>query len=303
MRECKRVGCGLRASFGIKTPQWCSHHKRKHMTNVKNPTCCGPRCFKMASFGTVQHQPLFCKRHKTEGMWNVKNKICQFKTCFTRPSYGNLNTGPLFCQTHHTPQKHWRLSTCTNCKQLASFSNSGAPLFTRCKQHAGSNDLTFSQQQCARCNAHAICHVNGLCFATCYNSQTTGPQSTEKQLHTFFKQNLLTPVYNQKVLTTCYRPDFVFYTDYGILVVENDEHKHVKYNKKNEKERMQNIYNAWAQPTHFIRFNPHGDGPSLHERHLCLLQVVLTITQNASIFFVQNPRLTTTYLFYSPEKK
>jgi len=296
---CLDENCSSRASFASglsKTPRWCSVHKTTYMRNVKNPTCASPFCKKLASFGTVSNKPQFCKDHKSVDMWNVKNKICSFYSCkSSRPAFGTAAIGRRFCGAHYNPRFHWRLSTCHDCKAVATHSFSGEPRFSRCPKHALPTDVTVSQTQCTRCQQNSLCHASGLCFATCYKPLSV---PTEKQLHLFFKANSLTPVYNQKVVGTKYRPDFVFYTPEGVVIVENDEHGHGKYNKTVEQERMQKIYSTLQLATHFIRFNPHCPSAPLDQLHQQLLTYVKSILVHSKTFFENHLGLTVHYMFY-----
>jgi len=301
--RCRYDNCLFRASFAAglsKTPLWCSIHKTEYMRNVKNPVCASLFCKKLASFGTVANRPLFCKVHKSPDMWNVKNKICSFYNCKSpRPAFGTVAIGRQFCGAHYNPRLHWRLSSCNHlkCKAVATHSFSGEPRFSRCPIHALPTDLTFCQTVCTRCQQNSLCHSTGLCFATCYKPDIV---STEKQLHLFFKTHSLTPVYNQKVLGTKYRPDFVFHTPDGVVIVENDEHGHVKYNKTVEQERMQEMQSALKLPTHFVRFNPHSPNvlAPLDKLHLELLAYIQNILVQSKTFFETQTGLTVHYMFY-----
>lgn len=76
-----------------------------------------------------------------------------------------------------------------------------------------------------------------------------------------------------------------------MLVVENDEHAHAKYDPVKEQRRMQLLQRAFGQPTHFVRFNPVGDKDAL----LCYISPILTHPQ---AFFAQNPGLSVHYMYY-----
>lgn len=93
------------------------------------------------------------------------------------------------------------------------------------------------------------------------------------------------------------RPDFVFTTLYGILIVENDEHKHMQYTSACELNRMQEIQMSYGEAVHFIRFNPH---PTSHlpERHAELLRKVKEVLEDPASFFERHTGLTVSYMYY-----
>ncbi len=63
-------------------------------------------------------------------------------------------------------------------------------------------------------------------------------------------------VHNKPFPQTAYHPDFLFHCDGYIVIVENDEHAHSRYDPGCERYREENIRYAAGVPTLFIRYNP-----------------------------------------------
>ena len=99
------------------------------------------------------------------------------------------------------------------------------------------------------------------------------------------------------------RPDFVFKTPYGVVIVENDEKQHWNYPCECEQTIMFQIHQDFGESVHFIRFNPdqydsETENLTLQQRHKVLLKVLKPILNQPQDFFSQNQGLTIRYMYY-----
>ena len=99
------------------------------------------------------------------------------------------------------------------------------------------------------------------------------------------------------------RPDFVFHTDYGVLVFENDENQHKSRACECEQTRMIQLHQDFGESLHFIRFNPDRYRTTrgfldLRQRHKKLYEIVKRILKYPQEFFSENNGLSVRYMFY-----
>lgn len=305
LRHPSCVKCYRRPSYCLtgRTPTHCHVHKTLGMKNVKHPHC--QHCDTLATYGYQKNKPLRCLQHKEEHMTNVKATSCEAECKKRNPQYGNHNTGRVFCKDHHDPREHWRLSTCQKekCKDIATHSLQGQLPFLFCEAHSPEGYQSCLEQVCKSCNLSFLCDGNGYCLLSCSQQVSHRGKYTEHALHQFFLQKGLSFVYDHQPSTGCtkMRPDFVFQTLYGILIVENDEHKHAQYNAECELARMQELWLSFGEAVHFIRFNPdptctHKD--LLTDRHNVLFEKVREVLDDSFTFFQNHPGLTFQYLYY-----
>ena len=104
------------------------------------------------------------------------------------------------------------------------------------------------------------------------------------------------------------RPDFLFRTPYGIIIVENDEHQHSGYNCNCEQARMIMLHQDAQEATHIIRFNPDryvssstGEKTYTHlqDRFKALLKILKPLLKNSLPFFKKFPGLSVRYMYYN----
>lgn len=335
MRLCQQ--CSKTATFGIKgsNPTACKDHKQAGMTDLRHSTCqlCDRRpsfanyarqpathcklhktgtmvnvkhtlceiCETYASYGFLKNRPIRCYEHQIENMRNVKATICQAPNCTNaKPKYGNGVVGRAYCELHHNHQEHWNVTTCCSplCSNIATHSKESVIPFVYCFHHAPPSFTTAFIHICTSCTSDmpTLCDVQGSCYRRCYTKQ-----STEKELKDFFITKHLTFVYNRCAPKSNKRPDFLFQTAYGHVIVENDEHKHSDHSFETEKKRMLDIHKAFQTHVHFIRFNPDLTSKhveSLSFRHEILYENIAHILANPELFFTQNQGLSMRYLFY-----
>ncbi len=333
MPPCKQ--CSKQATFGYRgsSPTACKAHKQEHMIDLKHPSClyCDGRpsfaadpgqpathcklhktedmvnvrhalcsvCGLYASFGTVKNRPERCYAHKTPDMKNVKATQCQAPGCTNiNPKYGNGDLGRAFCELHYNHQTCWKVTTCCapNCINIATHSDNASAPFVFCGAHTPPQFSAATLHVCVHCEEVTLCNNNNECYRRCVLLKTT-----EALLLEFFLSKQLSFVHNRCAPGTNKRPDFLFTTPYGYVVVENDEHCHAGVPAQEEVQRMTEIQGALQKPVHFIRFNPdytrvHTE--ALSDRHELLYQVLLPLLQEPELFFVQQPALSLQFLFY-----
>jgi hypothetical protein len=67
------------------------------------------------------------------------------------------------------------------------------------------------------------------------------------------------PIYNEIIPNTCQirnRPDIFISRNRYIIIIENDEKQHKRYDPLCEESRINNLYLIFCMPIIFIRFNP-----------------------------------------------
>lgn len=293
--------CDRRPSFAAHAGQPATHcklHKVEGMQNVKHPLC--SLCGAYASFGYVKNRPLRCQAHKVADMTNVKATMCLQENCpNAKPKYGNGTVGRAFCELHFDPRQHWKVTTCCFplCLSIATHSEQGMLPFVYCAQHTIRTFVPAHLTTCTLCETEALCDAQDKCYNRC----NTAKQTTEVQLKQFFQQKQLTFVHNRCAPNSSKRPDFLFQTAYGHVIVENDEHKHSGLSLEKEEQRMSEIQQAFQTHVHFIRFNPDLTPTHIEplaQRHEQLFENLMSVLNRTEEFFSQNQGLTVRYLFY-----
>jgi hypothetical protein len=285
-------------------PTHCHLHKVVGMKNVKHKRCSAPGCDTHASYGYCRNKPLFCQKHKDPGMSNVKATVCCAPGCRAlKPKYGNSSTGRKFCVQHYNPRQHWKLTTCIKCSSIATHSEGAQLPFLYCPRHSPDHCTPATKQSCTTCGDTTLCNSFNLCYNTCQPPATGSSSSSEQELRQFLSDQQLQFVYNRcpPNSSSKKRPDFVFETPHGFIIIENDEHKHCDLSQSQEQARMEELHHAFLNHTHFIRFNPdvtpqHTE--KLTVRHQELYSVLLFILNNAKAFFQQHQGLTVRYMYY-----
>jgi hypothetical protein len=297
--------CHRRPSYAKKCSSSATHchlHKTGDMRNVKHKLC--ESCDTYATYGFVKNRPTHCLQHKQENMRNVKATVC--RECSTlKPRFGNHLVGRQYCKSHHNPSQHWEVSTCREllCKNIATHSLKGKLPFTYCESHSPTEFTSYFEQPCVSCGLPCLCDTSGLCLLACSRRSAHHGKYSEHALHQLFVQNNLVFTYDQQPGTGCTkkRPDFVFTTLFGVVIVENDEHQHRDYPAECELARMQELHLAFGESTHFVRFNPdysETQTDALDDRHKTLLAKLMLILEQPDHFFSTHFGLTVQYMYY-----
>ena len=312
-KTCQEEGCIKRPVFGSErgVALYCSIHKKDGMIDVINKTCQEEGCIKRPVFGSERGVALYCSIHKKDGMFDVKHKTCKEKNCIKRPDYGSHLTGKIHCTTHYNKEKEWKIINCKKCKKIATHSETGNLPFVYCENHCPSNYSSKLSSTCVSCNlTDLICDEEGKCLLACSSMHLTRVKYTENEMLIFLTSKKLQFVNDKSASDGCSkkRPDFVFRTNYGVIIVENDENQHKSYPCECEQTRMIKIHQDYGENVHFIRFNPDrylkADSKTqeecldLDKRHKLLFNVLKPILKYPEDFFTNHSGLTIRYMFY-----
>jgi hypothetical protein len=105
MSKCTENGCDKRASYNlncVKTPLYCSMHKKEDMVNVVTKRCIIKECNTRPCYNLPEEKSgIYCLKHKSDEMINVMTKSCLFEGCDTQANF-NLpgETKGIYCLKH-----------------------------------------------------------------------------------------------------------------------------------------------------------------------------------------------------------
>ncbi len=228
---------------GQKQGKWCSHcpSKPANAINVASPKC---ECGKSAHYNIVGYSSAFCSNCLQPGM--------------------TLN-----------PMKR-----CKECKNLAIFGTSER---LRCENHKFKDDINLVERKCAKCGLEEVLDASALCKNCNPALFTKIKHSKELHIRDVLLANDFVFVHDKIANgSECgkERPDFVFYHDSHIVILEVDENQHSTYPCECEQIRMINITQTFGgMPVLWMRYNPdayHKDGQlvkvSLRQREAHLIQ-------------------------------
>jgi hypothetical protein len=312
-KRCHYPMCSTHPSFGIEwqKPTHCATHALVTMENMVSKRCEQVGCKTLACFGYEWRVPIHCFKHASNDMKDVVNTRCQHFECDSKPSYGNHLTGRAFCNKHKERGQHWKITICANtkCMKVATQSESGNFPFTYCGNHAPQDFHNFKETPCLKCGFTFLCDNEQFCLVSCSTIYESYVKRTENELNDFLETKNLTFTRDKTLAGTCTkkRPDFVFDTDFGVVVIENDENQHKSHLYENEQSRMVELHQAFGTSVHFIRFNPDkfiqsGTGKrvfvELKERHTNLYIILKKILTTPENFFCAHPGLSMRYMYY-----
>ena len=313
---CKEEGCQIRCSFGTEKNKglYCDAHKKEGMRDVMHNLCKEEGCQIRCSFGTEKNKGLYCDAHKKEGMRDVISKKCSKDGCEKlNIQYGSHLTGRIHCSNHRNKETEWKVTNCKNlkCRRIATHSETGNRQFQYCDNHCPSDYRSELTSTCVSCNlTELICDEEGKCLLACSRVHLTRVKYTENKMTEFLTSKNLQFINDRTASDGCSkkRPDFVFQTNYGVIIIENDENQHKSYPCECEQMRMISIHQDYGENVHFIRFNP--DRYSLQEskteevcldldkRHKLLFGILKSILNRPESFFENHKGLTVQYMFY-----
>ena len=151
---------------------------------------------------------------------------------------------------------------CDDCTNLGVWGRGTTATTRRCEQHKRDDDQNLIEGKCATCGIDEnLLNKSGIC-TYCGEAPKVKRQYLVKQkfvkaaLEEEFKFETYDAVIDGGICSRK-RPDFVIDFLYGKIVVEVDEHQHVRgYGPECEYNRMWEIAQALGTATVFIRFNP-----------------------------------------------
>jgi hypothetical protein len=309
-KRCLQEDCNTRPVYGTqwKKPLYCKDHKQPGMVNVVSKRCLQEDCNTQPAYGTQWKKPLYCKDHKQPGMVNVVNKRCLQEDCNTRPVYGTHLTGKIKCAKHCDKSKQWKVKSCiySKCKLISIYSKSGQYPYEYCDNHFPNGYKSNLTTTCIKCGlTEMVCDKDSKCLLSCSEIHKDRLKYSENEMLKFFTNKKLQFINDKRVMDGCSsrRPDFIFHTSYGILIVENDENQHKSRACDCEQTRMIQIHQDFGENVHFIRFNPDRYRTTktlvdLSSRHIKLYEIVESILNHSEYFFTNNMGLSVRYMFY-----
>jgi hypothetical protein len=312
-KTCAYDGCNVKPSYGMAKGKatHCAAHALSEMWDVLSKTCAYDGCSVIPTYGLEKGRPTHCATHASPSMWDVMHQICIHQDCKSRASYGTNLLGKVFCAKHKDIAQHWKVTTCSEsrCKRTATHSETGQLPFVYCDNHAPQEYFSCIEQRCKKCGFELLCDEEQMCLVSCSSIHEGYVKRTENAMNDFFEKKSLTFTRDNAPAGSCTRrrPDFVFKTLYGVIIVENDENQHKSYVQDCEVNRMIELHQAFGEAVHFVRFNPDrflqsATGKTgfveLATRHAAMFDILSRMLSNPQEFFVAFPSLSVRYLFY-----
>ena len=313
-KRCQESGCKARPTFGFVRgkPTHCAPHKLDGMDDVLNKRCQEPGCKIRPNFGFEWGKPIHCSDHQLCGMSNVATKRCAHDGCEKQNTqYGNHITGRAFCAAHRDKAQHWKLTTCkqSGCRRIATHSQTGSYPFVFCDNHTPDDFSSCIEKRCLICGFEFLCDEEQLCLNTCTAIHQDYVKRTENAMNDFLEKKGLTFVRDGAPAGSCTkrRPDFVFQTEFGVIIVENDENQHKSNLCECEQTRMIALHQAYGEAVHFLRFNPdrfifsttgRTGFLELPQRHTELYKLLQKLLKTPQAFFIAHPGLSVRYMYF-----
>lgn len=210
--------------------------RQQHPESKSYTYCQFPECKTRACYGDpITKAKMFCKTHKLENHVDLKSKKCEFTDCITRAYYGFPG---------YTPKK------CAKHKELGMVPNS-----TKYK--------VDEMKTCEYC-ASSVYYTDKFCkICKVYIATGVTVQRHQKELAIKYllESNQVNHTHDLIVKDGCSRkrPDFIIHANWGIIVLEVDEHQHnrITYTCECEVTRMKQIYfDCGVERMLFVRYNP-----------------------------------------------
>ena len=279
----QKCECGkYQPSFGLpsdKRARYCSKCKLKGMENIINKSCKENNCNKIPNFNFKgKKTSLYCKKHAKENMIDIKSKRCKEDGCLTQPLYNFKNKKrPLYCKKHAKENmidiKHKRCRE-DGCNKYPSFNFKGEKIHLYCKNHAKKNMINIKTKRCKNCSdwpdsQQANKKYKNYCVRCFQRLFPKDPLTFQIRCKTKelavrdYINTIFDGFQHDKSLFTgncdCThrrRIDHRKLIGNTLLCIETDEKQHKRYDKKDEKDRYEDLYMVFSGKWIFIRFNP-----------------------------------------------
>ena len=237
--------CGKhQPSFGLPTDKrasYCIKCKTDEMVDIKSKKCKKNNCDTQPTFNFKGEKiPLYCKNHSKENMINVKSRRCKEDSCNKIPIYNFKNEKiPLYCKNHAKENmidvKHKKCKNCADWPDFQFANKKYKNYCARCFQRLFPKDpLTFQIRS----------KTKEIAVRDYINTIFDGFQH-DKSLFT-----------GNCDCTHRRRIDHRKLIGNTLLCIETDEKQHKYYDKKDEKDRYEDLYMVFSGKWIFIRFNP-----------------------------------------------
>ena len=276
IKRCTEINCAKSACYGevdSKLAIFCQAHKDDKHVNVRSKRCVEKDCEKHASCSKIGSKSVeYCASHCPDNYSNPSLKICVEPNCKTIASFGKEGSDLAeFCGTHQKAgYTNIKSKRCVerDCTTLASYGLPGYSI-ERCASHKLDGMILHpsrakaEKKACDYCQAE-IHYAEKFCSG-CKQYQRTGKtvKLHEKELAIkYLLDELKIPyIHDRPIDNKCSkkRPDFFIQTEWGAIILEIDEHRHIRqtYNCDCEITRMRQIYmDVGTERVLFIRYNP-----------------------------------------------
>ena len=179
------------------------------------------------------------------------------------------------------------------CTELALYGDTSVPL--HCEEHREPNETDLVQRACASCGLPNVlgktskccyCDPAAFVFARLVKQRKVKGYLDGTEHCDYEGYDEMLP-FNEGGACGKERPDFWWDCGTHVVVLEVDEDQHGARNEACECTRMVNISQAFARPTHFVRYNPdrYKEGTARKrtagESHLFRMQLLLKVLAQA----------------------
>lgn len=321
-KQCEYANCTTKATFGEKkykngsninkNVHFCVKHKPDGYVSLSHKLCDYEDCYVRATFGGEDNKVKWCVKHKDVKSKDVVSKKCLL--CNQQATYGSVIDRKLtHCSDHGKPLGLVNIKTkkCINkdCTNLCMFGYKGySPEY--CSIHMLPrmvyNPTSYEKEDDKKCD---IClnsiHYNETRCSYCQTELKIEKEvfkKKENEIKELLELNNVSFVYDKIVYKGCssFRPDFFIQTKWGTIVLEVDEHQHMRhYNTDCELTRMKQIfYDTGEMYLLFIRYNPDNyDGKIIYDNKN--RKKILIDTINKYMNTIPEYNLSVIYLFYN----
>ena len=258
---------------GEKTPEYCSECKKPDMVDVKSKKCiCGNTraTFNLPGEKTAK----YCSECKSDDMISVSSKLCVCGN--VQPSFNFPGKQPEYCsgcKSLDMVNVVSKLCVCGNAQPSFNFPGKQPEYCSECKSvdmiDVKNKRCAANTEQGSICTQVANKNYRNYC-TTCFKhffpddplTSKIRCNTQEEKVKKFINDNFDGFVHDKPLWTAhcdCSvrrRIDHRKLFGNTLLCIETDENQHKWYNKQDEKDRYDDLYNAYSGKWIFIRFNP-----------------------------------------------
>jgi hypothetical protein len=271
-KRCKEINCTKQPNYGklgSKIAEYCKKHALPNYVNVFSKRCKEINCTKQPSFGKLGSKIAeYCKKHALTSY--VKDKHCNEINCKTIPRYGMPGYSVEFCSKHKfssmvinsTKIKNIKKTLCNYCSIVIHYSKKYCSNCYKYNEDKGIIDENINESYIILKKQYEI-DMGEKKLSSVFKikpEKKVYRATKEISIKTLLEEHKIDFIHNKTADSKCTgrRPDFNIICNWGILILEVDEHQHSKsYPCSCELKRMKEIYMALGvSKVLFIRYNP-----------------------------------------------
>jgi hypothetical protein len=276
-RYCIEKDCNTRANFNyenVKTPIYCSKHKKENMIDKIHKKCIEKDCLLRPSFNFENEKtPIYCETHMKDGMINIGYIKCKINECNKNAVYSNVGKKCReFCKNHKTDEMiNVKSKTCKekNCNSSPTYNYINKKERLYCYEHKKDGMVNVKHRKCISdwCdtvvfnkNNKGYCY---RCFTYLFPDEPVSRlyKNKERLVGDYIKEQFkdITLTFDKTIEGSCIRerPDIFIDMGFQYIIIEIDENQHKYDNYSCENKRLMLIYNALEyRKMVVIRFNP-----------------------------------------------